>query len=130
MQEDEENKKKAPSPPKTYTIKDVVSFENNDIYSGFGAMQLSSKGTAPKYGFGKAERDKVAKVYQSKAQSKSQFIGKVSHGPNFEGTDKFDYDKAAEWVFGKEVRNTLDIKQPYDHYNRIDADSDPIEANI
>ena len=60
MQEDEENKKKAPSPPKTYTIKDVVSFENNDIYSAFGSMQLSEKETAPKYGFGKAERDKAS----------------------------------------------------------------------
>jgi len=130
MQEEDENKKKAPSPPKTYTIKDVVNFENNDIYSAFGSMQLSSKTTAAKYGFGKAEREKVAKVYQSKAHSRTQFIGKVSLGPNFEGTDRFEYDKAPEWVFGKQARNTLDIKQPYDHYSRVDAESDPIDANI
>lgn len=127
--DDDENKKKAPSPPKTYTIKDVVDFECNDIYSAFGRMNMSKKPTAPKYGFGKADRAKMAKVYQSKAQCKSQFIGKTSPGPNFEGTDNFDYDKAPGWIFGHEFRNTLDIKQPYDHYDRVDADSDPVTAD-
>ena len=104
--DDEEQKKKAPSPPKTYTIKDVVDFENDQIYSGFGQMHMSQKATAPKYGFGKAGRDKQQKVYQSKAQCKSQFIGKVSPGPCFEGTDFYDYNKAPEWVFGSSMRNT------------------------
>jgi len=92
-------------------------------------MNLSKKPTAPKYGFGKAGRDKMQKVYTSKAHSKSQFIGKVSPGPNFEGTDFFEYDKAPGWVFGNDIRNTLDIKQPYDHYNRIDQYSDAILAD-
>jgi len=129
MNDDDENKKKAPSPPKTYTIKDVVDFESNDIYSAFGRMYLSQKPTAEKYGFGKADRNSQNKVYNSKAHSKTQFIGKTSIGPNFEGTDVFDYDKAPGWIFGHDVRNTLDTKQPYDHYNRIDWDSDPIYAN-
>ena len=128
--DDEEQKKKAPSPPKTYTIKDVVDFENAEIYSAFGHMHLSQKPTAAKYGFGKAGRDKAGKVYQSKAHCKSQFIGKVSPGPNFEGTDVFDYDKAPGWVFGRDIRNTLDTRIPYDHYHRIDTESDPIYANI
>lgn len=127
--EDEENKKKAPSPPKTFTLKDVVQFENADIYSGFGRMTLSKTVTEPKYGFGKADRNRQQKVYINKALEKFQFAGKTSPGPNFEGTDVFDYDKDPEWIIGQAIRNTLDIKAPYDHYERIDDDSDPIYAN-
>ena len=127
--EDEENKKKAPSPPKTYTLKDVVQFENADIYSGFGRMTLSKTTTEPKYGFGKADRGRQQKVYINKALEKFQFAGKTSPGPNFEGTDFFDYSKDPEWIIGQAIRNTLDIRAPYDYYERIDEDTDEIYAN-
>lgn len=126
---EEEVKKKEPTPPKTYTMKDLVDFEDNDVYTAFGRMNLSTKPTAPKYGFGKAHRNDGEKVYFSKTHCKSQFLGKTSKGPNFEGCDKFAYGKAPGWVFGKNMRNTLDIKQPFDHYNRFDGDTDAIQAD-
>ena len=126
---DEEKKAKEVVAPKEYTINDVVNFESNDIYSSFGRMALSNVETRPKYGFGKQDRNRQQKVYQNKHLCKAQFIGKTSPGPNFEGTDVFEYNKAPEWVMGRAERNTLDIKQPYDHYGRYDPVSDPIEAN-
>lgn len=35
---------------------DLLEFENKQIYSSFGRMIDSKKDTAPKYGFGTADR--------------------------------------------------------------------------
>jgi len=126
---DEDRKKEKPEVPATYTMRDLIDFEDNEIYSGFGRMNLSNKPTAPRYGFGKAHRNDGEKVYFSKKHCKAQFLGKTSKGPNFEGTDVFAYKKAPGWIMGKNPRNTLDIKQPFAHYNRFDGTSKAIEAD-
>ena len=71
-------------------------------------MINSNKQTAPKYGFGTADRKKQAKVFQSKELSKTAFIGnfkilflgdfkiqigKTGPGPNYNITDKYSYLK-------------------------------------
>lgn len=60
-----------------YGINDLMAIENQDHYSGFGKMVLSKVPTNPKYGFGKAIREKQEKVYQSKVLVKQQFLGKL-----------------------------------------------------
>lgn len=61
--------------PKVYSYFDLLQFESPNKYSGFGKMTISTKPSAPKYGFGTADRQKQAKVFQSKALSKT-FVGK------------------------------------------------------
>ena len=61
--------------PKVYSYFDLLQFESPNKYSGFGKMVISNKASAPKYGFGTADRQKQAKVFQSKALSKT-FVGK------------------------------------------------------
>ena len=73
---EEKKKKKEPSPPKTYALRDVIDFEKSDAYSSLGKMVPSQKPTAAKYGFGTSTRKAQEKVYQSKALVKSQFLGK------------------------------------------------------
>jgi len=58
-----------------YGLNDLAALDDKDHYSGFGKMILSKKPTEPKYGFGKAIREKQEKVYQSKQLVKTQFIG-------------------------------------------------------
>lgn len=60
--------------PKVYNYFDLLQFESPNKYSGFGKMMVSTKPSAPKYGFGTADRQKQAKVFQSKALSKT-FVG-------------------------------------------------------
>ena len=43
-------------------------------------------------------------------------------GPNYNVTDKFSYNKGAEWKIGTNPRNTLDTKAKYEHYFRKDVD--------
>lgn len=126
---DEDKKKELPVAPETYTMRDLIDFEDGDTYSAFGRMNISTKPTAAKYGFGKAHRNDGEKVYFSKKHCKAQFLGKTSKGPNFEGTDRFAYNKAPGWVMGKNPRNTLDIKQPYVYYNRFDGTSNPVRSD-
>lgn len=53
----------------------------------------SKKDTAPKYGFGTADRAQQAKVFQSKELAKTGFVDKNIPGPNYLVTDKFTYKK-------------------------------------
>ncbi len=43
-------------------------------------------------------------------------------GPNYNVTDKFNYNKGPEWKMGTNPRNTLDTKAKYEHYFRKDID--------
>ena len=61
--------------PKVSSYYDLLQFESPNKYSGFGKMVVSHKPSAPKYGFGTADRQQQAKVFQSKALSKT-FVGK------------------------------------------------------
>ncbi|EAS00318.1 sperm-tail PG-rich repeat protein (macronuclear) [Tetrahymena thermophila SB210] len=120
------------APPKIYTYIDLLKFENPEIYSSFGKMRLSHKTTAPKYGFGTADRNKQAKVFQNKELAKTNFAGKSSPGPAYDvrDTDYFTYQKAPKWKIGSEVRNTLNTGSKHDFYLRKDVDFDPLEADI
>lgn len=101
------------------------------MYSSIGKMRLSAKATAPCYGFGTADRQKQAKIFQSKELCKTQFVGKTSPGPNYEvrHTDKYYYKEDPHWSFGKQVRNTLDTGAKHAYYGRQDVDFDPITAD-
>jgi len=94
-------------------------------------MTLSTKQTAPAYGFGTSNRQKQAKVYQDEELSKTQFVGKTSPGPNYEvrHTDKYYYQDDPKWSFGKQVRNTLNTGPKHAYYTRQDVDFDPITAD-
>lgn len=87
-QEEEHEKKK-----KVYTYNDFLDFESKEMYSSIGKMNVSTKETAPKFSFGTSTRNQAEKVFQSKEQSKTAFIGKTSQGPNYIVTDKFQYKK-------------------------------------
>jgi Uri superfamily endonuclease len=54
---------------------DLIKFENPERYSAFGKMKLSTRPSAPIFGFGSADRTKQAKVFQSKEMAKTEFIG-------------------------------------------------------
>lgn len=113
---DEEKPAPKVAPPQ-YGLNDLLALENKDNYSAFGKMIPSKKPTEPKYGFGKATRDKQGKVFQSKVLVKQQFLGKTGPAPIYEVTDKFKYDKAPGWNVQKgPERNTLDTKPKYEHY--------------
>ena len=64
-----------PVQPRTYNYEDLLQFQGDNLYSSIGKMQVSSKPTAPAYGFGTADRKKQAKVFQSKDLCKTQFYG-------------------------------------------------------
>ena len=53
-----EKKEEEKAPPKVYTYNDLLKFESAEIYSSFGKMRVSNKLSAPKFGFGTAERNK------------------------------------------------------------------------
>jgi len=127
-QQDEEEK---PVEKKIYNYNDLLEFQPGDLYSSIGKMKLSTKNTAPAYGFGTASRQKQAKVFQSQELSKTQFVGKTSPGPNYEvrHTDKYYYRDDPHWSFGKQVRNTLNTGPKHAYYTRQDVDFDPIQAD-
>lgn len=129
MHHQEEEEK--PVVKKVYTYQDLLEFQNLDMYSSIGKMRLSAKATAPAFGFGTADRQKQAKIFQSKELCKTQFIGKTSPGPNYEvrHTDKYYYTEDPKWSFGKQVRNTLNTGPKHAYYTRQDVDFDPIEAD-
>jgi len=129
MHHQEEEEK--PVVKKVYTYQDLLEFQTIDMYSSIGKMQLSSKTTAPCFGFGTADRQKQAKIFQSKELCKTQFVGKTSPGPNYEvrHTDKYYYKDDPKWSFGKQVRNTLNTGPKHAYYTRQDVDFDPIEAD-
>ena len=70
---DEEEK---PVEKKNYEYKDLLQFQSGSIYSSVGKMLLSTKTTAPNFGFGTSNRQKQAKVYQSEELSRTDFIGR------------------------------------------------------
>jgi len=127
-QHEEEEK---PVVPKVYDYEDLIEFQPKNIYSAIGRMTLSTKNTAPSYGFGTSNRQKQAKVFQSEEFAKTQFVGKTSPGPNYEvrHTDKYYYDEDPTWSFGKQVRNTLNTGPKHAYYTRQDVDFDPIQAD-
>jgi len=129
MNHHEEEEK--PVVPKTYNYGDLVEFQPQNLYSAIGKMTLSTKNTAPAYGFGTSNRQKMAKVFQSDELAKTQFIGKTSPGPNYEvrHTDKYYYIDDPKWSFGKQVRNTLNTGAKHAYYTRQDVDFDPIQAD-
>lgn len=50
-------------------------------------------------------------------------IGKATpQGPNYNVTDKFNYNRHPTWKIGTQPRNTLDTKAKYEHYFRPDVD--------
>jgi hypothetical protein len=118
-------------PKKVYDYQDLIAFQSSEVYSSIGKMRLSSKSSAPCYGFGTADRAKQAKVFTSKELCKTQFLGKTSAGPNYEvrHTDKYYYNEDPKWSFGQDKRNTLNTGQKHAHYNRMDVDFDPITAD-
>jgi len=130
MHQQEEGEK--PVQKRVYSYNDLLEFKNPNLYSSIGKMTVSSKPTAPQYGFGTADRKKAAKVFQSKELSTTQFVGKTSPGPNYEvrHTDVFYYQEDPKWSFGKQVRNTLDTGPKHAYYNRQDVDFDPMEADV
>lgn len=70
-----QEEKKKPKKPKMFTMKDLDKLngiQNN--YSCFGNMVLSTKETGARATFGTAHRDKMQKVYSSKADMKA-FLG-------------------------------------------------------
>lgn len=78
MQNPEQPEEVPKSPPKVYNYLDLLQFESKEKYSSIGRMIDSTKPSAAKYGFGTADRQKQAKVFQSKELSKTAFIGKTS----------------------------------------------------
>jgi hypothetical protein len=61
--------------------------------------------------------------------AKTEFAGKCSPGPNYDITDKYDYNVAPSWKMGMEARNTLNTGPKHDFYLRKDIDFDPLEAD-
>lgn len=112
------------------TYQDLLHFENTEIYSSFGKMYTSEKGTAPLFGFGTAERDKLSKQFVSNDLAKKTLVGKNSIGPNYQVTDEFDYQKAPAFSVPKAVRNTLNTGPKYELYKRQDKDFDPNQADL
>jgi hypothetical protein len=127
-QHEEEEK---PVIPKAYEYEDLLNFQPQNLYSSIGKMNLSTKSTAPAYGFGTSNRQKMAKVFQSDELARTQFIGKTSPGPNYEvrDTDKYYYKDDPIWSFGKQVRNTLNTGPKHAYYTRQDVDFDPLQAD-
>jgi len=74
MHQQEEGEK--PVQKRVYSYNDLLEFKNPNLYSSIGKMTVSSKPTAPQYGFGTADRKKAAKVFQSKELSTTQFVGR------------------------------------------------------
>lgn len=108
---------------KVYTYQDLVKFSNTEIYSGFGEMRESKKPSAPHFSFGTSKRDAEPKKFVSKEMAIVDCFGKQTpKGPNYNVTDKFNYNKSQEWKIGTSPRNTLDTKAKYEHYFRKDVD--------
>jgi len=124
-------KKSRLKPKKVYTYDDLANFQDSNPYTSIGKMKVSSKPTAPAFGFGTASRQQQGKIFQSKELSKTQFLGKTSPGPNYEvrHTDKYYYTNDPTWTFGGEVRNTLNTGAKFAYYNRKDVDFDPVVAD-
>ena len=74
MQNQPEQTEEIKPVPKVYSYFDLLQFESPSKYSGFGKMVVSTKPSAPKFGFGTAYRQQQEKVFQSKALSKT-FVG-------------------------------------------------------
>jgi len=128
MHQQEEEK---PIQKKVYTYDDLIQFQNAELYSSIGKMKISTKPTAPSYGFGTSNRQKLQKVFCSEELSRTHFVGKTSPGPNYEvrHTDKYYFNDDPKWSFGKEFRNTLNTGAKHAYYNRQDVDFDPIQAD-
>lgn len=110
-------------PKKVYTYQDLIKFSNTEIYSAFGEMRESKKPSAPHFSFGTSTRDAEPKKFVSKEMAVVDCFGKQTpKGPNYNVTDKFNYNKSQEWKIGTAPRNTLDTKAKYEHYFRKDID--------
>ena len=93
-------------------------------------MYESNRATAPLYGFGTAERDRLQKQFVSNDLAKITLVGKNSIGPNYQVTDKFDYKKAPAFSVPKAIRNTLNTGPKYELYKRQDKDFDTNQADL
>ena len=60
---------------KTYNYQDLAAFQPDNLYSSIGKMQVSTKTSAPAFGFGTSNRQKQAKVFHSEELSRTQFVG-------------------------------------------------------
>lgn len=100
------------------TYQDLLQFENYEIYSSLGKMYESNRRTAPLYGFGTAERERLHKQFISNDLAKITLVGKNSIGPNYQVTDEFDYKKAPAFSVPKAIRNTLNTGPKYELYKR------------
>ena len=112
---------KKPKIEKFYNKSDLLTYENMQRFSAFGQMYSSSKKTQPKISFGKATRSKNEKIYQSKALSKTQFLGKQGPGPKYQPDYKPLLKKLPKWSFGTSKRNNIKKnKGKYDFYELED----------
>ena len=89
-----------PPPPTQYTQEDLLLMENPQVYSSIGKTLLSTRPSAPQYGFGTSTRAQHLKVFQNKQLVKTQFVGKTGPGPVYNVHDKVQYPKAPSWGFG------------------------------
>lgn len=113
-----------------YTSRDILMLENQQVYSSIGKMVNSTKVTEPSFGFGTCSRQKMEGVFATKQLSKTQFLGKAGPGPIYDPKTSACVNKAPEWSFGTDIRNSLNIKEKYDHYRIVDKYSDPNTADI
>ena len=113
-----------------YTSQDIILLENQQVYSSIGKMVNSTKVTEPMHGFGTSTRAKMDKVFTTKQLSKTQFMGKVGPGPIYNPKTEICAPKAPEYSFGTDIRNSLNIKEKYDHYRILDKYSDPNAADL
>lgn len=93
-------------------------------------MLDSAKPSAPKFSFGTSVRDAEPKKYTTKEMADIDCFGisvvelgkATPQGPNYNVTDKFNYQRQPTWKMGTQPRNTLDTKAKYEHYFRPDVD--------
>eukprot|EP01017_Pseudomicrothorax_dubius_P005195 TRINITY_DN11254_c0_g1_i5.p1 TRINITY_DN11254_c0_g1~~TRINITY_DN11254_c0_g1_i5.p1 ORF type:complete len:190 (+),score=21.05 TRINITY_DN11254_c0_g1_i5:67-636(+) len=125
-----EGEEKKPTQTVTFSMKDNPLVMTKEAYSAIGKMTLSTKTSAPIYGFGTSDRNKEQKRFINAELSMSAHVGKTSPGPDFVGTDKFQYTQAPRTRFGLAERNTLDTGAKYDFYSREDVDFDVNNADL
>lgn len=130
MEEPQKHEKENISKEVNYAFKDIAVLENPQVYSSLGKMANSTKRTEPMHGFGTSTRNNMDKIFTSKQLLKTQFLGKTGPGPIYNPTIDSCKDKAPEWSFGTDIRNSLNIKEKYDHYRILDKFSDPNAADL
>lgn len=129
MEGEKPQKEAAPAPPQAvYTHEELINFENSQAFSSLGKTVLSTKPSAPRYGFGTGTRAHLLKVYQDKDLEKTQFQGKTGPGPIYSVTDKYQYSADPKWGFGSGKRPPLSVGKKYIHNDIIDVATDVLRA--